>query len=368
MTTQQLWVGNTDCFENEEQLLNIVRTKTGITPMAVWFSRNRSTGQVEGYGFIDFNNVQEAVDVLRQLRDTPIPTAPHLRFKLNWGNIRRPGAGIESMQQSAGFSAYVGNLPISMDDEQIRSFFTQFFPNLLSVRLIHGADGISKGFGFIRFNTYQEMTDFINQFNNFSEFGRPLRCSEAAANRKAGPESIIDNESSILFLRNLDAEIVTEETLVQHFSQYGMVKRVKIIPGHADWANVELDNHVEAEAAKAALQGSRFGGTTKAEISFGRWVDESAPAPIIKTFAVPVIKPPKISRKLQAQFFDDAGVANVINTMELFSLHQRVTPLANVDSKVANRPSAIERLGINACLFDWGHTAGMTLVKDDPFI
>lgn len=365
----QLWVGNSNLFENEEHVMNLVRTKTGISPQSCWFSRNRATGQLDGYGFLEFETAKEAADVLRMLRDTPLPVNPKLRWRLNWGTIRKQGQNFETMAQSTGYSAYLGNLPIAMEEEDLLSYFRQYFPSLLNFKLISGADGVSKGYGFAKFNTYKDMTDFISKFHNFTELGRPLKVSEAAANRKlAGPEKSENNENATLFIRDFDPEIVNEEILQHYFEQYGHVVRVKMITSHSDWANVEMENHDEAEQAMLALRGTRFGGTTKVNIEFGRWIDEDAEEVVVRQLSVPIIKPPKVTKKAHAQFFNDEGIAKVIEKMDLFSLYQRRTPLENTDSLTANRSYAYGRFKNANYLFEWTNTQDTLVEKEDPFI
>ncbi|KAK8899471.1 hypothetical protein M9Y10_001787 [Tritrichomonas musculus] len=365
----QLWVGNSDLFENEEHVMNLVRNKTGISPQSCWFSRNRATGALDGYGFLEFETAKEAADVLRLLRDTPLPVNPNLRWRLNWGTIRKPGQNFDTMAQSTGYSAYLGNLPITMEEDALLDYFRKYFPNILNFRLIHGADGVSKGYGFAKFNTYKDMTDFISKFHNFTELGRPLKVSEAAANRKlVGPEKLENAENATLFIRDFDPEIVNEDILRHHFEQFGTVLRVKMITSHADWANVEMENHDEAEQAMLQLRGTRFGGTTKVNIEFGRWIDENAEEVVTKAISIPIIKPPKISKKMHAQFFDDEGISKVIEKMELFSQYERRTPLENTDPSIANRSYSYNRLKYGNCLFEWNNTQESLFVKDDPFI
>jgi hypothetical protein len=154
-----------------------------------------------------------------------------------------------------------------------------------------------------------------------------------------------------LFIRDIDPEVVTEHTLLQNFRPYGNVLRVKIVPEHPDWANITMETHVEAECAKNALQGSRFGGNTKCDIQFGRAVDETS---VQKTqITVPVLKPRKASKKLQAQFFDDAGIERVVETIQAFAELGRVAALEMVDPVVANRTAARAALVNDVMAFDW---------------
>jgi hypothetical protein len=346
----QLWIGNTELWESEDQVFTVIRQQCNVAPRSVWFSRNRASGQLDGYGFIQFDNAADAALTMRLLKDTPVPHAPSHRIRLNWGTARSDGDSAV-VQQSAGFQAYVGNLPGTVTDTKLLQYFRRYFPQAISARLIAGADGLSKGFGFVKFNTMREVTDAIRTLNGSTEFGRAIKVSEATTNRVHVQEQGSESASSTLFIRDLDPEIVKEETLRYHFRPYGNVLRVKIVAGHPDWANVTMETHVEAECAKNALQGTRFGGTTKCDIQFGRAVEE-APAQRPAQVAVPVISPKKPSKKLHAQFFDDDGVRRVMETMQRVAEVNRAIPQALADAAVANRARAEAALDAGA-LFDW---------------
>jgi RNA recognition motif-containing protein len=353
--TTQLWMGSTEVWESEDQVLSVVRQKCNVAARSVWFSRNADSGQLDGFGFIQFDSAADAALVMRLLKDAPIPHAPAHRVRLNWGKTRGDGDS-EAVQQATGFQVYVGNLPGTVTDEKLLQYFRRYVPQAISARLIHGPDGLSRGFGFVRFSTFREVTEAIRALNGTSEFGSAIKVSEAAQNRIQGPDQGTDSGSATLFLRDIDPEIVKEETLLHHFRPYGNVLRVRIVPGHPDWANVTMETHVEAECAKVALQGSRFGGTTKCDIQFGRAV-EDAPSTRAGKVTVPVINPKKaISRKAQAAFFDDAGVERVMEIMQRTAELRRDAPLAWAKPDVANRREARRRLEEDA-LFGWNQTS-----------
>ncbi|KAH0788817.1 polyadenylate-binding protein RBP45B isoform X2 [Histomonas meleagridis] len=330
----QLWVGTTEIWESEEQLMNIVRQQTGIAPLACWFSRNKETGTLDGYGFIQFNNISDAATVLRLLQGAPIPNMPNAQFKLNWSSTKG-SSDVNTIRQATGYSVYVGNLPISVNESRLLEFFRRYFHSVISARLIKGTDGISKGYGFVKFNTQKEVDDAIRLLNGSTEFGRGIKVSEATGNRVHMEPNKIDASNTTLIVQNIDPEIVKEETLFQHFKPYGNVLSVKFIPDHPDWANVTMETSVQAESAKNALQGTRFGGTTKCEIQFGRPSED--PLVTVPEVTVPVIKPPKVSKKFQAKFFNETGVDRVLDVIQRYAESNRDNTIINADPTISNR-------------------------------
>ena len=380
----QLWVGRTEIWEDEEKLMKTIRQKCGIKPKSVWFCRNKNTNQLEGYGFIDFETPQEAAEVMRMLRDTPIPHAPSHRFKLNWGTANT-ATDSATTQQASGFSVYVGNLPTSVDDTKLLNFFRRFIPQTISARLIFDSDKISKGYGFVKFNTLQEMKKAIKLINGSTEFGgRPLKVSEAKDNRMVmnTDGSSGEQATNILFIRDIDPDVVKTDTIYQHFRPYGKVLNVRIIPDHPDWANVKMETITAAEIAKKALQGARFGGATRCDIQFGKEFDENIIIPSysnsifdqiesqdnnIFSTSVPVVNSQKMSKKAMIKHFDENGVSRVMEYIKTFAEMNRRSPISMADTITANTVFAQKKLTCNE-MFDWGTYTDVFPPQDDPFV
>ena len=330
MSVTQLWVGNTNVWQNEEQLMETILQKTGVNARSCWFQRNKLTGELSGYGFIDFNTASDAATVLRLLKDTPIPHDHSYSFKLNWGKNE---SDLETIQQASGYSVYVGNLPLAADDVKLLNYFRRYFPDAINARIVNGTDGLSKGYGFVKFNTQREV-------------------NEASGNRIHTETTGVDLTNTTLFVSDLDPEIVKEEKLLFYFRQYGNVVRIKFVNGHPDWAYVTMETRTEAESARNALQGTRFGGTKKAIIQFGRAIEEAVPIKTFHSITIPCIKPPKINSKLRSQYLDPPGCNRILDIMNRYSRSQRPFPLNNATAK--NRNIAYEKQIFNqSTVFDW---------------
>ncbi len=78
---------------------------------------------------------------------------------------------------------YVGNLPHSTTDAQLRELFLPFgTPD--SVKVITDRDtGQSKGFGFVEFHSAEEARSAISSMNGKDLGGRPLTVNEARPRR-----------------------------------------------------------------------------------------------------------------------------------------------------------------------------------------
>lgn len=75
-------------------------------------------------------------------------------------------------------SIYIGNLPWSTSEEQLKQLF-QEVGNVLSVKLINDREtGKPKGFGFVEMED-NDAAAAIEKFNGFEYGGRTLKVNEA---------------------------------------------------------------------------------------------------------------------------------------------------------------------------------------------
>ena len=78
-----------------------------------------------------------------------------------------------------GVKLYVGNLPYTTTEEDLRTLFAQA-GEVVSVSLIKdNYSGRSKGFAFVEMGTQSEAEDSISKFNGFSFNTRELKVSIA---------------------------------------------------------------------------------------------------------------------------------------------------------------------------------------------
>ncbi len=78
-----------------------------------------------------------------------------------------------------GKKLYVGNLPYSATDSEIRALFEQV-GEIAEVTVITDREtGRSKGFGFVEMTTDEDAQEAIKRFNGYSMGARPLTVNEA---------------------------------------------------------------------------------------------------------------------------------------------------------------------------------------------
>ena len=86
-----------------------------------------------------------------------------------------------------GTRLYVGNLPFSADEQEVRELFSQNGREVTDVRLITDRDtGRPRGFGFVEFANSEHADQAISELNGFSMDGRPLTVNEARERQSGG--------------------------------------------------------------------------------------------------------------------------------------------------------------------------------------
>ena len=79
-----------------------------------------------------------------------------------------------------GTRLYVGNLPFSADENQIRDLFAQGGRTVSEVKLVTDRDtGRPRGFGFVEMGSNEDADSAIRDLNGFDFGGRALTVKEA---------------------------------------------------------------------------------------------------------------------------------------------------------------------------------------------
>lgn len=82
---------------------------------------------------------------------------------------------------------YVGNLPFSTNDDDLRELFSQV-GEVISARVITDRDtGRSRGFGFVEMSSAEDAQQAINRYHNFTMAERNLTVNEAKPRSESGP-------------------------------------------------------------------------------------------------------------------------------------------------------------------------------------
>jgi len=86
-----------------------------------------------------------------------------------------------------GTRLYVGNLPFSANEDQVRELFSQNGRAVTEVKLITDREtGRPRGFGFVEMESSEDAEGAISELDGFSMDGRALKVNEARERSSSG--------------------------------------------------------------------------------------------------------------------------------------------------------------------------------------
>ena len=103
-----------------------------------------------GYGFLIFNNKEDAEKALLELNGKAMPNTTNKTFKLNHASFNSHKSGNDN-------SIYVCDLSHSVTSERLLSFFKSKYKSVTGAKIIiDPSTKLSKGYGFVSFSDEME--------------------------------------------------------------------------------------------------------------------------------------------------------------------------------------------------------------------
>ncbi|KAL4386246.1 hypothetical protein GQ457_09G001400 [Hibiscus cannabinus] len=268
-----LWIGDLQYYMDENYLLSCFAQTGEVASVKV--IRNKQTGQVEGYGFIEFVSRAAAERVLQTYNGAPMPNGES-NYRLNWASF---GSG-DKRDESPEFTIFVGDLAADVTDYMLQETFRAHFQSVKGAKVvIDRATGRTKGYGFVRFGDETEYNRAMSEMNGAFCSTRPMRIGPATNKKTTGAapqypaassqgnQNENDPNNTTIFVGNLDSN-VTEDHLREVFSPYGQLVHVKI-PQNKRCGFVQFADRSCAEEALQILNGTQLGGQS-IRLSWGR--------------------------------------------------------------------------------------------------
>ncbi|XP_048559254.1 RNA-binding protein L-like [Triticum urartu] len=268
-----LWIGDLQYWMDENYIYSCF-ANTGEF-QSVKLIRDKQTGQLQGYGFVEFASHAAAERVLQTFNGQMMPNV-ELAYRLNWAS-----AG-EKRDDTPDYTIFVGDLAADVTDYMLQETFRVHYPSVKGAKVVTDKMTMrSKGYGFVKFGDPTEQARAMTEMNGMPCSSRPMRIGPAA-NRKTtgvqervpipntntqGAQSDNDPNNTTIFVGGLDPN-VTEDALKQVFAPYGEVVHVKIPVGKR-CGFVQYANRPSAEQALQLLQGTLVGGQN-VRLSWGR--------------------------------------------------------------------------------------------------
>ncbi|KAJ0641150.1 hypothetical protein HanLR1_Chr16g0623971 [Helianthus annuus] len=192
-----------------------------------------STGQSKGYGFVQYDteeSAQQAIEKLNGmlLNDKQVYVGPFLRKQ------ERELA----VDKTKFTNVFVKNLSESTTDEDLRKAFSEY-GTITSAVVMRDADGNSKCFGFVNFESTEDAAKAVEGLNGqkFDEkewfVGKAQKKNEREQELKqkfeqSMKEAVDKSQGLNLYVKNLD-DTVTDESLREYFAPFGTITSCKVM-------------------------------------------------------------------------------------------------------------------------------------------
>ena len=145
-----------------------------------------------GYGFLEFENKEQAKDALETLNGKPLPNSTKI-FKLNWASYN---TNKNNQQNPNEFSIYVCELDASVTNEILRDFFKEKYKSVIDAKIIiDPSTRISKGYGFVKFSDKSESEKAINEMNGKPIKGKPMKTGNASYKKNEKKQNNLNNNN-----------------------------------------------------------------------------------------------------------------------------------------------------------------------------
>ncbi|KAI8915660.1 mRNA binding post-transcriptional regulator [Gorgonomyces haynaldii] len=248
-----LWMGDLEPWMDEAFIRD---TWAGLgEQVTVKLISDKLSGKSLGYCFLKFESAERAKQALT-LNGSTIPGTT-VSFKLNWSML-------------GDHAIFVGDLSPNVTDEVLLSFFQQHYPSARSAKVVvdHNTH-VSKGYGFVRFDSFEEQQHALVHMQGQVLQNRPLRVSLATARHRTHSQTPSNNDPNCttVFVGGLPSH-VTEPELTALFSSFGTIVYTKIPPGKG-CGFVQYIFRESAETAIKHMNGFSI-GTSRLRLSWGK--------------------------------------------------------------------------------------------------
>ncbi|KAH7847852.1 hypothetical protein Vadar_030923 [Vaccinium darrowii] len=245
--TTSLYVGDLDLNVTDSQLYDFFNQAGQVVSVRV--CRDMSTRRSLGYGYVNYNNPQDAARALDLLNFTP----------LNGKTIRVMYSHRDpSIRKSGAANIFIKNLDKAIDNKALHDTFSTF-GNILSCKIATDPSGQSKGYGFVQFENDESAQNAIDKLNGMLINDKQVYVGHFL--RKQERETVMSKTKfNNVYVKNL-AESTTEEDLEKIFGEYGPITSVVVMrDGNGKskcFGFVNFENADDAANAVEALNGKK---------------------------------------------------------------------------------------------------------------
>ena len=166
-----------------------------------------------GYGFLEFENTEQANAALETLNGKPLPKTENKTFKLNWASYNTNKSNNQNPNE---FSIYVCELDPSVNEEILTNFFKEKYKSVINSKIIiDPSTKISKGYGFVKFSNKEESEKAIAEMNGQTLNGKNMKTGMASYKKNEKKQINMFNDLSVM--QNDPNFILQQQQYLNHF-------------------------------------------------------------------------------------------------------------------------------------------------------
>lgn len=236
-----LYVGDLHPTVTEALLFEIFKVAGPVASIRV--CRDAVTRRSLGYAYVNYHNVVDAERALESLNYTKIKGKS---CRIMWSH-RDP-----SVRKSGEGNIFIKNLDKSIDNKALYDTFSTF-GNILSCKVVTDGKGVSKGYGFIHYETKEAGEQAIEKVNDMMLNGKIVYVGPFIPRKERIPGSDPEKFTN-LYIKNLDPNI-SEEQLREAFADYAPIQSCVIAKDESDQSKgFGFLNFENPEDAKRAVE------------------------------------------------------------------------------------------------------------------
>ena len=166
-----------------------------------------------GYGFLEFENKDQAQKALDILNGKLLPKTENKTFKLNWAVHNQNKANNQNPNE---FSIYVCELDPSVNEEILTNFFKEKYKSVINSKIIiDPSTKISKGYGFVKFSNKEESEKAIAEMNGQTLNGKNMKTGMASYKKNEKKQINMFNDLSVM--QNDPNFFLQQQQYLNHF-------------------------------------------------------------------------------------------------------------------------------------------------------
>ncbi|XWS68050.1 hypothetical protein CRYUN_Cryun04dG0057000 [Craigia yunnanensis] len=243
-----LYVGDLDLSVTETQLYEYFNQVGQVVTVRV--CKDLSTRRSLGYGYVNYNNPQDAARALDLLNFTLVNGKPiRVMYSNRDPSIRKSGAG----------NIFIKNLDKGIDHKALQDTFSAF-GNILSCKVATDSSGQSKGYGFVQFDNEESAQKAIEKLNGMLLNDKQVYVGPFV--RKQERDTSISNAKfNNVYVKNL-SESTSDEDLKNIFGEFGPITSVVVMrepDGKSKgFGFINFEDADDAARAVESLNGKKF--------------------------------------------------------------------------------------------------------------